>query len=267
MFSRIPGASICTATPRPATTSRRCCDAIFGHRQLRNEIVWCYTRDAGAGEEVPSETRHHLVLHAKATPRRLTRSTGLTNCGVVADVRVWPDDVATTPTTSKRMVTVFDWDSSTARPSQSGVIPPDNEARCLQGWKSTPERLVVRHQNPRRPQEHAGARRLPHPETPSPSTSGSSRPARTPVRSMLDPFAGCATTLVAAERLGRQWVGIDLWEGAHEVILRRLSSVGFDTGGRVASFSPTWPTGALTSRSIPQRTDGGGGGRAVRAGH
>ena len=39
---------------------------------------------------------------------------------------------------------------------------------------------------------------------------------------ILDPFAGCATTLVAAERLNRKWVGIDLWEGAHDVIVNRL---------------------------------------------
>ncbi len=39
---------------------------------------------------------------------------------------------------------------------------------------------------------------------------------------VLDPFAGCATTCVAAERLGRQWVGIDLWEKAHEVVVNRL---------------------------------------------
>ena len=39
---------------------------------------------------------------------------------------------------------------------------------------------------------------------------------------LLDPFAGCATTLVAAERLGRQWVGMDIWEKAHEVVVERL---------------------------------------------
>ena len=39
---------------------------------------------------------------------------------------------------------------------------------------------------------------------------------------VLDPFAGCATTLVAAERLGRQWVGMDIWERAHKVVAKRL---------------------------------------------
>ena len=39
---------------------------------------------------------------------------------------------------------------------------------------------------------------------------------------MLDPFCGCATTAVAAERLGRQWVGMDIWDGAHEIVLKRL---------------------------------------------
>ncbi len=39
---------------------------------------------------------------------------------------------------------------------------------------------------------------------------------------VFDPFAGCATTLVAAEHLGRQWVGIDIWEKAHDVVVQRL---------------------------------------------
>ncbi len=39
---------------------------------------------------------------------------------------------------------------------------------------------------------------------------------------VLDPFCGCATTPVAAERLGRQWIGIDIWDKAHEVVVDRL---------------------------------------------
>ena len=39
---------------------------------------------------------------------------------------------------------------------------------------------------------------------------------------VLDPFAGCATTPIAAERLGRQWVGMDIWDGAYEVVKQRM---------------------------------------------
>ena len=39
---------------------------------------------------------------------------------------------------------------------------------------------------------------------------------------VLDPFAGCATTMVAAERLGRQWAGIDIDEVAIGITQKRL---------------------------------------------
>ena len=39
---------------------------------------------------------------------------------------------------------------------------------------------------------------------------------------VLDPFAGCATACVAAERLGRQWIGIDISPLAAELVRRRL---------------------------------------------
>ena len=39
---------------------------------------------------------------------------------------------------------------------------------------------------------------------------------------VLDPFAGCATTPVAAERLGRRWVAIDIWDGAIDVVRQRM---------------------------------------------
>ncbi len=39
---------------------------------------------------------------------------------------------------------------------------------------------------------------------------------------VLDPFAGCATTPIAAERLGRQWVGMDIWDEAYRTVLTRL---------------------------------------------
>lgn len=43
---------------------------------------------------------------------------------------------------------------------------------------------------------------------------------------VLDPFCGCATTPIAAERLGRKWVGMDVWDGAHQQVLNRLEQEG-----------------------------------------
>ena len=50
---------------------------------------------------------------------------------------------------------------------------------------------------------------------------------------VLDPFCGCATTPIAAERLGRQWIGMDIWDKAHETVLNRLASEGLaiESGG------------------------------------
>ena len=43
---------------------------------------------------------------------------------------------------------------------------------------------------------------------------------------VLDPFCGCATTPVAAERLGRQWVGMDIWDQAYSRVTSRLREYG-----------------------------------------
>lgn len=39
---------------------------------------------------------------------------------------------------------------------------------------------------------------------------------------VLDPFCGCGTTIAVAERLNRQWIGIDISNTAMEVMRRRL---------------------------------------------
>ena len=63
---------------------------------------------------------------------------------------------------------------------------------------------------------------------------------------VLDPFAGCATACVAAEQLGRQWVGIDLSEKAVELVNYRLK----ETLGSLYHY------GFVTSRKDnPKRTD------------
>ena len=39
---------------------------------------------------------------------------------------------------------------------------------------------------------------------------------------VFDPFCGCATTLVAADRLQREWIGIDISAKAAELVVERI---------------------------------------------
>ena len=63
---------------------------------------------------------------------------------------------------------------------------------------------------------------------------------------VLDPFCGCATACVAADRLGRQWVGIDISPKAAELVNMRLQQ----------AMGSLFHHGYVTERSdIPRRTD------------
>ena len=63
---------------------------------------------------------------------------------------------------------------------------------------------------------------------------------------VLDPFCGCATACVAAERLGRKWVGIDISPKAIELVNLRIQK-------ETASI---FKSGYVTARTdTPSRTD------------
>ena len=67
---------------------------------------------------------------------------------------------------------------------------------------------------------------------------------------VLDPFAGCATTCIAAEQLGREWIGIDIREEAREVIFDRLQK-------EVINGSMAWNDIVRVLTDAPERTDDG----------
>ena len=55
---------------------------------------------------------------------------------------------------------------------------------------------------------------------------------------VLDPFCGCATTLVAADRLQRQWVGIDLSPVTIQLVNKRIAEDRGLWGGATALETP-----------------------------
>ena len=63
---------------------------------------------------------------------------------------------------------------------------------------------------------------------------------------VLDPFCGCATACVAADRLGRKWVGIDISPKAAELVQVRLQQ----------AMGSLFHNRLVTARTdIPRRTD------------
>jgi len=73
---------------------------------------------------------------------------------------------------------------------------------------------------------------------------------------VLDPFCGCATTPIAAEKLGRQWVGIDIWDGAYREVVRRMKDEAWrGVTGESQMGMGLYPIHYETTPPI--RTDGG----------
>lgn len=75
---------------------------------------------------------------------------------------------------------------------------------------------------------------------------------------VLDPFAGCATTCVAAERLNREWVGIDIWDGAYDVTIDRFKGVTGLESEHGSRRNPILSKGKVHYlKRLPKRTDEG----------
>ena len=78
---------------------------------------------------------------------------------------------------------------------------------------------------------------------------------------VLDPFCGGATTMVSAERLQRQWIGIDVSHKAYELVTERLQDtldeVALLANPQEASGKTRWGDVISFSTSPPKRTDVG----------
>ena len=178
-------------------------DSVFGRKNFRNEIVWYYTNSGGRGKRAFAR-KHDLILWYSKTPHYFfdgyrdgqKRAAGTTSKGGVIYEKagktyqqIWSNGKSYTYCLSDDRIADDVWDFQ--------PIPPHGS-----------ERVGYPTQKPLRLYERIV------------STTSNDGDV------VLDPFAGCATTLVAAEKLGRQWVGIDLWEKSEEVVVDRLQHEG-----------------------------------------
>ena len=211
-------------------------DAIFGRENFRNEIVWCYP-PKGRGPKYGFHNKHDIILfYAKSPSAPFFRPyTSLTDKAKAKFSKTDSDGRRYKEFKRKRTYL----DESQGRPV------PDWWDDIAQTAQSRIEYIGYPTQKPLKLY-----RRI---------IEASSREGDI----VLDPFCGCATTPVAAEHLGRQWVGIDIWARAHEIVIRRLQQEGLlaDHRGRNGETGGGQSLLAFDrikyATSPPERTDGG----------
>ena len=193
-------------------------DAVFGHQNFRNEIAWCYKENDTASRHFP---RKHdtLLFYSMSDDYRFNMQRG-----------------EITEAQKKRYNHIIDGERYAFMKGKMRKL--EGGARIRDWWEmpiaQAKERVGYPTQKPLQLLERI--------------LSASSNEGDT----VLDPFCGCATACVAAEKLDRQWVGIDVSALAYQLVQQRLArevKVGSKETPRLTGWD-------VTHRDdVPQRTD------------
>ena len=165
-------------------------DGIFGRRNFRNEIVWGY---AGGGLPRNDFPRKHDTLLRYSKGDEVT-------------FNVERKPYGSHNTTGRRATDHGGKRSLNYNPKGTPINDWWVDIKPLINWDS--ERVGYPTQKPLALYERI--------------IKVSSNPGDI----VLDPFCGCATTPIAAERLGRRWIGMDTWDQARQTVLKRLQDEG-----------------------------------------
>ena len=249
-------------------------DAIFGHRNLRNEIVWQRTSAKGLASARFSSNHDVLLYYGKTSDTQwnpkaaflpydasnLDEKTASKYRHKDPDGRIYRLDNLINPNKDRPNLTyeflgvtrVWRWtrermqaafDAGLVVQATAGRVP--QLKRYLDEQRGRPIGDVWGDVAPinSRANERVGYPTQKPRELLERIISASSNPGDV----VLDPFCGCATACVAAEMLDRQWAGIDLSPKAAELVLERLDGPEYG-----ALFRRAWVT---VRTDIPRRTD------------
>ena len=194
-------------------------DAVFGPKNFRNEIIWCYE---GSGRSKRWLSRKHDTIFWYSKSEKY----------IFNQVRVpFPEHVHK----------MFNKEDERGRYYIDGKNYKYylEDGRGANDWWADIPSL-----------NHNAKERTGYPtQKPIALYERIIKAASNPGGLVLDPFAGCATTCAVAERTGRQWVGIDLWDKVFQVIKDRIEDQ--------RAFGELDIQQILLSRDLPIRTDCG----------
>ncbi|MDR0927873.1 MAG: HNH endonuclease [Ignavibacteria bacterium] len=194
-------------------------DEIFGKNNFRNEIAWCYTGPSGSKKNFPA--KHDIIFrYSKTEDRYIFNYDAIripykelhTDKGKKA--KIWGEEGKLQNQEIREQYV------------ERGKIPED-------WWNDIPSGGHIS------PKERTG-----YPtQKPLALLQRIINASSNEGDIVFDPFCGCATTCVAAQQLGRKWIGIDIEKQAVQILIERLS----DDAGMFKDF--------VATQLIPQRTD------------
>jgi len=195
-------------------------DEIFGKDNFRNEISWCYS--IGGKSKKTFGRKHDIILFYSKTDEYVFNKDGASiprktnsHMKVLIDNDGRAFQEKTDRTTGKKYIYYLD-DGKIAEDYWTDIETLNREAKERTGYP-TQKPLALLHRIIK-----------------TSSNEGDI---------VFDPFCGCATTCVAAQQLGRKWIGIDIEKQAANILIERLS----DDAGMFKDFTNT--------TNVPQRTD------------
>ncbi|MGI9306871.1 MAG: DNA methyltransferase [Gammaproteobacteria bacterium] len=199
-------------------------DAVFGGGSFRNEIVWCYTRMSSKNQKQLSKAHDIIFWYSKTARKNWTFNV---------------DDIRLPYAESSKKREGMTLNRLGSGYSKEGVTVLNPGGKFPEDW--------IRHIPYLRQNERTG-----YPtQKPLALLERIIKASTNEGDVVLDPFCGCATTLVAAETLNRQWVGIDVSKKAEDLINMRLQNAQ-----DMLSTKGAWKK-VITREDCPARTDNG----------
>ncbi len=198
-------------------------DCIFGEKNFKNEIVWCYTGPSNTKRYYPRK-HDSLFFYVKNAQDNYIFNTQ------AIKIPYAKLETGKTGGIFKQAATLH----------KAGKIPED-------WWEENRDNMT--------PVGRIQTERTGYPtQKPLALLERIIKASSSEGDVVLDPFCGCATTCVAAERLSRRWIGIDVSVKAYELVQERIRNMYEIRQGKLeeGELSKTY-----FSTTAPTRTDDG----------
>ena len=195
-------------------------DVVFGGDNFRNEIVWCYSSTSQASRWFPKK-HDNIFFYAKSERCKFNK-----DAVRIPFIKPLPRHGKTWKSASVERLAERTRQGKLVEDFWTDIYPVNSMAKERTGYPT---------------------------QKPIPLLERIIKASSDEGGLVLDPFCGCATTCVAAERLGRHWIGIDIASHAANLVKKRLTEE--TAQGKLGEKVPDVHHLDFNKDECPMRTD------------